>query len=423
MPDSARNRRSPAILAERRFLIFAGGQGVSAVGDGIYLVALAWTALALTHSAVYLGLLLATTALPRAVLMLAGGVVVDRWGARMVILGSDLSRALLISALAVLVLVGHASIALLFVIAGIFGVFDALFYPATMSIIPALVDREHLSAANGTWQVAVQGSLIVGPPLGGVLVGLNGAGAAFAADGASFLVAFVALLAIGLGGRRSFAGEPGAVQAETRTRIWTQLTAGVRAAVADPFLRALLPVAALVNMAAGGPLNVGLPLLARVHHWGPDGYGALFGGIGAGLLLGGLVMGTGLRLPRISVSVVLMVVTMGVLMAVLGFEASLALDVLLCVGIGTLISVTNVAIISLIQSTTSPQLLGRVSSVVMFSSMSLTPVSYALSGAVARLLSPGGLFFAGAAMVVAVALIALSSKAIRQGAASVAPSS
>jgi hypothetical protein len=50
-----------AILAERRFRVFAGGQGVSAIGDGVYLVALAWTALSLTHSAVYLGLLLTPT--------------------------------------------------------------------------------------------------------------------------------------------------------------------------------------------------------------------------------------------------------------------------------------------------------------------------------------------------------------------------
>ncbi|MGC8473538.1 MAG: MFS transporter, partial [Candidatus Dormibacteria bacterium] len=75
MPKSL---RLPEILRERRFLIFAGGQGVSAIGDGVYLVALAWTSLQLTRSPVYLGLLLTTSALPRAILMLAGGVVVDR---------------------------------------------------------------------------------------------------------------------------------------------------------------------------------------------------------------------------------------------------------------------------------------------------------------------------------------------------------
>jgi len=134
-----RPRRAGAILAETRFLVFAAGQGVSAIGDGVYLVALAWTALNLTHSAVYLGLLLTTSALPRAILMLAGGVLVDRWGARRVILGSDLSRAVLVSGLAALLLLGHGSIAALFVVAGAFGVFDALFYPATTAIVPVLV--------------------------------------------------------------------------------------------------------------------------------------------------------------------------------------------------------------------------------------------------------------------------------------------
>jgi MFS family permease len=120
--------------------------------------------------------------------------LVDRWGARRVILGSDATRAVLLLGLATLLLLGHSSIAALFVIAAAFGVFDALFYPATSTVVPAPVSPDQLSAANGVWQAEVEGSMIVGPKLGGVIVGP--AGPALAIDGASFLVAFVALLAI-----------------------------------------------------------------------------------------------------------------------------------------------------------------------------------------------------------------------------------
>ncbi len=403
----ATSTRRPGILSEGRFLLFAGGQGVSAIGDGVYLVALAWTSLQLTHSPVYLGLLLTTSALPRAILMLAGGVVVDRWGPRRIILGSDLSRAVLIGGVAAVVLAGHLSVLLLFLVAAVFGVFDALFYPATMTMVPALVSPDRLSAANGVWQLAVDGTIVIGPPLGGLLVGLAGPGPAFLVDGASFLVAFAALMAV----RATTPANPSSTPQEGG---WASLTAGVRTSFASPFLRALMPLTAALNLAMGGPLNVGIPLLARAHGWGPGGYGLVTGGLGAGLLLGGLAMGAGLRLPRPGISVLTMALAIGVLAGLLGASTALPLAVGLTVVMGAIVSATNVAVVSLIQQQAPPEMLGRVMSVLMFSSMSLTPVSYALSGAVARGAGVGGLFLAGGALVVVVAGAGFRVRAVRE---------
>ena len=408
--------RLPGILRERRFLIFAGGQGVSAIGDGVYLVALAWTSLQLTRSPVYLGLLLTTSALPRAILMLAGGVVVDRLGPRRVILGSDLSRALLISGVAAVVLLGHLSVLLLFLIAAIFGVFDALFYPATMTLVPALVSPERLSAANGVWQLAVEGTMIIGPPLGGLVIGLAGPGPAFLVDGGSFLVAFAALLVV----RATTAPGP---TSQPRESGWASLTAGVRTSLANPLLRALMPLTAVLNLAAGGPLNVGIPLLARAHGWGPGGYGLIEGGLGAGILVGGAAMGAGLRLPRPGLSVLGMAAALGVLTVLLGSAPMLLLAMLLALVMGSLISATNVAVVSLVQQKTPAEVLGRVMSVLMFSSMSLTPIAYAVSGGVARGIGVSGLFAAGGVLVVITAGAGFRARAVREfGVAEPSPS-
>jgi len=412
-PDANGRSKRAGILGEGRFLIFSSGQGISSLGDSAYFVALAWTALTLTHSPLYLGLLLTTTALPRAVLILGGGVLVDRWGARRVILGSDSSRAMIILALAVLLWLGHGSIAALFVVAAVFGVFDALFYPATTTIIPSLVRPENLSAANGIWQVAVQGSLILGPPVGGVLVGFAGPGAAFAADGISFLVAFGALLLIRGGGSPS-RSDPEA-QDQQAGGLWLEVLSGLRVVAADPFLRAMMPVVAVLNLAALGPINVGVPLLARGHHWGPGGYGLLEGGFGAGILLGGLAMGVGLKLPRPGLSVMLLVGFQAVLLGFLGLAGSLPLGVGLCGLMGVLLSAINVSVISLVQMVAPPGLLGRVSSVLMFASMSLTPVSYALAGGVVAAIGVPALFLGGASLELLTVLAALSSPAIRAG--------
>jgi len=413
MAEETRPSRRRGILADTRFLVFTSGQGVSAIGDGIYIVALAWTALNLTHSAVYLGLLLTTTALPRAILMLGGGVLVDRWGARRVILGSDLSRAGVIGVLAVLLWLGHSSILGLFVVAGIFGVFDALFYPAASTIMPRLIQEEHLSAANGVWQMVVEGSLIVGPPLGGVIVGLAGPALAFTVDAVTFLIAFGALLVIRAGGRTPAEAAAGAAPEESAESFRSQLTAGLRAFMAQPFLRALLPIAAAVNLAAGGPLNVGIPLLARAHHWGATGFGLLFGGLGVGMLVGGLAMSAGLKLPRIGVSVMVLVLVQAAMMGLLGVDGWLPVSIALCAAMGALMSAANISIISLVQVISPPQLLGRVISVLMFASVSLTPISYAISGGLAHGIGIPGLFLAGAGLEVMAALVALGSGAVR----------
>ncbi len=404
MPTSL---RLPGVLRERRFLIFAGGQGVSAIGDGVYLVALAWTSLQLTGSPVYLGLLLTTSALPRAILMLAGGVVVDRLGPRRVILGSDLSRALLISGVAAVVFLGHLSVLLLFLIAAIFGVFDALFYPATMTLVPALVSPERLSAANGVWQLAVEGTMIIGPPLGGLVIGLAGPGPAFLVDGGSFLVAFGALLMV----RATTAPSS---SSQSRESGWASLTAGVRTSLANPLLRALMPLSAVLNLAAGGPLNVGIPLLARAHGWGPAGYGFIEGGLGAGILIGGAAMGAGLRLPRPGLSVLAMAAALGVLTVLLGTAPMLLLAMILALVMGAIVSATNVAVASLVQQKTPTEVLGRVMSVLMFSSMSLTPIAYAVSGGVARGIGVPGLFTAGGVLVVITAVAGSRARAVRE---------
>ncbi len=416
-------RRRGGLLGEPKLLAFAGSQGISAIGDGIYLVALSWTALTVTHSSVYLGLLLTTSALPRAILMLGGGVLVDRLGARRVILGSDSTRMVVVVALALVVVLGHGSVAELFVIAAIFGAFDALFYPAATTMIPALVSPEQLAAANGAWQVATQGSVLIGPPLGGVILGISGPGPAFAADGATFMVAFLALLLIRVRATTVSGGveqAPGDAQGPRAETAWVQLTAGIRTAFSDPFMRAILPLAAAMNLAAGGPLNVGLPLLARAHGWGPTGYGLLFGAIGAGLLVGGIAMSTGLKLPRLGVSVMVGVLLMAVTMAGIAFSSLLVVSVILCALVGMLISGINVAIITVIQKNTAPHMLGRVSSVLLFFSMSLTPASYAIAGGLAHTFSIAGLYLAGAALVAVVAGAGLCNRAIRADPASIA---
>src|SRR5689334_2061097 len=121
-------------LREPRFRRFIVGHGISLFGDQLYFTALLWVALQTTGSPTTAGLVLTTATLPRALLMLAGGVIVDRAGSRRIIMVADVIRATVMVTAAVAAGTGAFGVVLLFVVAAVFGVVDAAVHPATGAI-------------------------------------------------------------------------------------------------------------------------------------------------------------------------------------------------------------------------------------------------------------------------------------------------
>ncbi len=119
----------------RRLLI---GQLAERLGDQFYLVALPWLVLKLTGDPLAMGLVLAVAGIPSALFMLVGGAFTDRFSSRQIMLGSFLSRFVLISLLAGLVLTGIIKLWMLYAFAFLFGLVDAFYYPALNSSVPQL---------------------------------------------------------------------------------------------------------------------------------------------------------------------------------------------------------------------------------------------------------------------------------------------
>jgi uncharacterized membrane-anchored protein YitT (DUF2179 family) len=109
-----------------------------------------------------------------------------------------------------------------------------------------------------------------------------------------------------------------------------------------------------------------------------------------------------------------MAAALGVLTVLLGSAPMLLVAMLLALVMGSLVSATNVAVVSLVQQKTPAEVLGRVMSVLMFSSMSLTPIAYAVSGGVARGIGVAGLFAAGGVLVVITAGAGFRARAVRE---------
>jgi MFS family permease len=163
---------------------------VSTLGSQFHLVALTWSVVRLVGSASALGAVLMVGALPRALLILAGGVVSDRFPPAFVLVSSQLVRALLSGALALLIANGVLIMPHLFAVAVLFGIAEAFSFPASSSLIPTIVGREFVQPANGILQGSAYVAGLLGPACAGWLLAARGAASCFAIDAASFVILF-----------------------------------------------------------------------------------------------------------------------------------------------------------------------------------------------------------------------------------------
>ena len=132
------------LFKDRNFFTFWIGEFISVIGDHISLIAFPFLVLQMTGSPALTAFVFAAQGLPRAVLMLVGGAVVDRTSPKLVMILSNLARCVLVMLLAYLVHTDQATLQIIFAIALLFGLADAFFYPASTSMVPTIVAKDDL---------------------------------------------------------------------------------------------------------------------------------------------------------------------------------------------------------------------------------------------------------------------------------------
>src|ERR1035438_6614931 len=155
-------------LRDSRFRLLWGASAVSLFGDQFYLVALPWVVFQLSGSAVAIPTIMMAAAIPRAILMLMGGVASDRFSSRKIMMATATARGLLVAAIGVLLQLHILHLWELYLLAFGFGVADAFAFPAGQTYLPFLVTRDRLVTANSALQTTAQLITIVGPPPAGI---------------------------------------------------------------------------------------------------------------------------------------------------------------------------------------------------------------------------------------------------------------
>jgi len=373
---------------QRSFRLFFFGQGISAVGDRIVSVALAFAVLDLTGSVKDLGVVLAAQTVPLVLFLLMGGVWSDRVSRRAVMLASDVVRAGAQGASALLLVTGSAHVWQLVVLQAIYGMAEAFFSPAAQGLLPQTVDAADLQQANALIAVSSNFAQIGGPAVAGVLVATLGAGWGLAIDAASFLVSAASL---------SMMHVKAAVPA-ARTGALSELRAGWRAFRS----RTWLWVSALefmgANALAFSPYLVLGPEVARVSLGGPAAWAAISTASGIGAVLGGIF---GLRWrPRYPLRTMFITSLIGTSPILILLAAAAPLQALLLASLlsGMTISFFNLIWFTVLQQRIPGEELSRVSSWDSLGSYAASPIGLAAAGPIGIALGISTTLYAAAAL-------------------------
>ena len=393
--------RGPALLQPLRlrdFRLVFTGESISLIGDQFHFVALAWLALQLTGSGLALGTVLMVAAIPRAVFMLLGGALSDRFSPRSLMLASNALRGVVVGIVAALVLSGSAELWQLYVLAGIFGVVDAFFHPALNTIVPMLVSERQLPPANALVQIMQQLSGLIGPAIAGLVVAAFQTGPAFAVDAISFGVATVTMAFVH-GGRRA---APTHAPTDGKRGLLGDIGSGLSYAWGDPAVRSLVLLSAAFNFAFSGPISVGLPYLADNRFAGGAAlFGLMLATFGAGAVAGALLAGSMKHVPRLGATVLAIAFAMGLGLAVIGLSPNvfITLGAGLAIGLGA--GFINVRVVAWLQQRTPEALRGRVMSLVLLGAVGLQPIGLGVAGAIIDLGAVTVMFAVAGAIILA----------------------
>lgn len=366
-------------LRDRDFALLWIGLTISLIGDGIYLVAIAWQAYEISNTPSALAIVGLAWSLGLALFLLTGGVISDRFDRRRVMIAADIVRAAVLVLMGVLASLGALEIWHMVVMVLIYAGGEAFFGPALGALVPDILEREQLVQASALEQLVRQACRrLIGPALGGLIVAVVGPGDAFLIDAGTFLLSATAIALM----RTRSAGSRTA-----GSTIRREMVEGLRYVRERRWLWVTFLASSLAMLAFFGPMEVLLPYIVKNELDGGAGdFGLVLAADGAGAILASIVIGQR-ELPRRYLTVIY-VSWAGATLPLVGYALASSVWQLMILSAmyGALITIGLVIWITLQQTRVPSSMLGRVHSVDWFTSVGLAPLSFALTAPAASLL-------------------------------------
>ena len=409
------------LFRDFNFKWLLSGAVLSMLGDQFTLIALPWMVLKMTGDTFVLGTVLALVGVPRALFMLIGGALVDRYSPKRVLMLTKYINTLLLGSLALLVLSNSLSIWMVYGLSLAIGLATAFSIPSGSAILPHVVKAEQLQGANSTMLGLRQVTMFAGPLLAGLLIALfsdknagiaadtKGLGVAFLLDALSFAISALTLAKV------TVRWAPAPVDPANQSHLLKSVAENLHYCWSDVDLRTCFLYWAVIALFISGPIQVAMPVLANTLNYGAAAFGILMGAHGAGTLIGMVISGIkpNIRVGSLGMTILVVDGLIGLLIASMGLINATWLGAILLLVIGTLGGFVHVAVFTWMQRRIPAFRMGRTMSLFMFIFMGITPVSAAITGWLMRSVTVGQLFAGSGALLFGIAVIALVASPMR----------
>lgn len=351
-------------FANRNYRLYFSGQLISVTGTWLQIVAQGWLVLQLSHSALMVGLVAALANVPSFFFSLFGGVIVDRFPKKHIVIFTQISSMILAFILGILTILNVITIFEIGLLAFSLGVVNAIDYPARQSFVPEFIGKEKLASAIAINSGIYNSARVVGPAIAGILIVLIGTGGAFLLNGLSYIAVIIAL----------FAMKVELYVPKVKLHPLLAIKEGLSYTFSHSIIRAMLIFVGISSIFAWSYTTV-LPVITQyTFHLGATGLGYLYVAGGLGAVIATLLVSAFSK----KISPVIFIFGGNTLFAVSIFLFTLtnnfmiALLFLFLAGFGLLSQFATMN--TTIQTMTTKELRGRVTSVYALMFIGLAPI-------------------------------------------------
>jgi MFS family permease len=420
MLTRALTRRTPAtlaraligrfpVLANRNFRLLLADRAMAPMAATFSLVGVSFAVLAATGSTADLSYVIAAQAAPSLVFLLVGGVIADRIAPQLVIVAANVMVAVGEGLFGILVLTSHPAVWVMIVLELVTGTGIALFYPASMALLPRLVPAEQMQEASAISRLTMNAAMMAGAALAGECVALFGAGWALAVCGIGMLTTVPLLLAIRVA---PLARPDAAAVAERAPSMIRELREGWSEFRSHTWLWATVLQFAVVLTAWSGGFQVLGPAVANAHLGGAAAWGLISAAEATGLIVGGLV-----SLRWSPSRPILFVVLVGAAIAISPLSLAMLLPLwVICVtsfALGVAIEALSVVWTVTMAAKIPADKLARVSGYDGLGSMMGMPVGALVAGPLASRIGVSATQYGAAAITLVASALALIPREVR----------
>ena len=393
-----------ALGAYRGFTKLALARFISNLGNGITPIALSFGVLGLPNgSASQLSLVLGSQMIPLLLFMLFGGVIGDRYKRNKIVGGSDILGSAFVLVSASSFIFGFVSIPLLCAMGALFGVLNALWWPAFSGVLPEILPKEQLQRGNSVIGLLTNFGYTAGALVGGILVAFAGSGWALAVDAFSFFIAGVLVWSIDL---------PKIIRDESGT-MFHQLVVGWREFIARKWVVSVVIAFTFINLAYESTIGVLGPLATKESGYGPREWSLVLAVSTVGMIITGLVL-LKVRLTKPLVYGITPMLLMATWIFSITFSADIWIPIIVAFFAGVAIEIFYVAWSTSMQHNIPEEAYSRVVSYDALGSFALAPLGLIFIGPLAEQIGTKNALYILAALVFVAAIGALSVREVRQ---------